>query len=189
MTMELLDDRIVPTSVLIGFRVECRDLKYTHTSQQQVELGPNGRNRRGSLTTECNISDDLPFFKAAEYHFIQKELPSPFTSLFRSWESALRRREWLIKHGALNIVIIAIWLKHRVVYDAEGIAKYLGFVVCPTTTEEKARPLDPHIDEILITGGIPAYPSMILASFGGPTESRQFRYHHLSMTSDSSCLQ
>ncbi|TXC00756.1 hypothetical protein FocTR4_00009032 [Fusarium oxysporum f. sp. cubense] len=73
----------------------------------------------------------------------------------------------MIKKGAFKVLIIAIWLRKRVVYDAEDIAKSLDYVVCPATPDEETRPLDPHIDEILITGGILASENMILASFGG----------------------
>ncbi|KAI7771527.1 hypothetical protein LZL87_011730 [Fusarium oxysporum] len=163
-TMKLPLDRIEPISVLIGFCVECHDYMPRYASKQQIQLETNSRS---SLTTECNIPDNKQgFTEAAADHLSRKQAPSPFTSLFRSWESALRRRDQMIKKGASEVLVIAIWLRNRVVYDAENIAKSLDYVVCPATPDEETRPLDPHIDEILITGSILASENMILASFG-----------------------
>ncbi|KAH7216680.1 hypothetical protein BKA60DRAFT_597363 [Fusarium oxysporum] len=145
-------DRIEPISVLIGFRVECPDCMPRYASKQQIQLETNSRS---SLTTECNIPDNKQgFIEAAANHLSRKQ-------------SALRRRAQMIKKGAFKVLIIAIWLRNRVDCDAEDIEKSLDYVVCPATPDEETRPLDPHIDEILITGGILASENMILASFGG----------------------
>ncbi|KAF5245281.1 hypothetical protein FANTH_7403 [Fusarium anthophilum] len=158
-------DHIEPISVRIGFRVECHDSMGKHASKQQIQLGTNGRS---SLTTECNIvpGNKQGFIEAAANHLSQKQVPSPFTSLFRSWESAVRRRDYLSKWGVLNVPIIAIWLEGREVYDAEEIAKSLGYVECPATPDEETRKLHLHTDEIFITGGILASENRILAAFG-----------------------
>ncbi|KAF5588896.1 hypothetical protein FPANT_6456 [Fusarium pseudoanthophilum] len=99
-------------------------------------------------------------------HLSRKQVPSPFTSLFRSWESAVQQRHRLMNGGALKVLIIAIWLEDRVVYDAENIAKSLGYVECPAAPDEETRPLHLHTDEIFITGGISPSENRILATFG-----------------------
>ncbi|KAJ0156945.1 hypothetical protein HZ326_0855 [Fusarium oxysporum f. sp. albedinis] len=105
-------DRIEPISVLIGFRVECPDCMPRYASKQQIQLETNSRS---GLTTECNIPDNKQgFIEAAANHLSRKQVPSPFTSLFQSWESALRRRAQMIKNGAFKVLIIAIWLRNRV---------------------------------------------------------------------------
>ncbi|KAF4494931.1 hypothetical protein FAGAP_8925 [Fusarium agapanthi] len=159
-------DHIEPISVWIGFRVECHDSKRKYVSKQQIQLGTNSRS---SLTIECKIVPDNKqgFIEAAANNLSQKQAPSPFTSLFRSWESAVRRRDYLSKWGALNVLIIAVWLRGREVYDAEDIAKSLGYVECPTTPDEETRQLYLHTDEIFITGGIEESENRILATFGG----------------------
>ncbi|KAF4961663.1 hypothetical protein FGADI_26 [Fusarium gaditjirri] len=158
-------DQLEPITVLIGFRVECHDHMPRYASQQQIQLETNSRS---SLTTECNTPDNQQgLIEAAANHLSWKQVSSPFASLFRSWESDLRLRDQMIKKGAFEVLIIAIWLRNRVVYDAENIAKSLGYVECPATPDEETRPLHRHVDEILITGGILASGNMILASFGG----------------------
>lgn len=158
-------DPIEPISVLIGFRVECHAPNPRYASKQQIQLGTDGRS---SLTTECNIPDNKrDFIEAAANHLSRKQVPSPFTSLFRSWESAIIQRDYLIKKGAYDVLIIAIWLEDRVVYDAENIAKSLGYVDCPATPDEETRQLYFHNDEIFITDGISASENRILATFGG----------------------
>ncbi|KAF5716359.1 hypothetical protein FMUND_6312 [Fusarium mundagurra] len=97
----------------------------------------------------------------------KSRVPSP--RFFRSWESAVRRRDYLSKNGAFNVLIIAIWLEGRVVYDAENIAMSLGYVECPATPDEETRPLHLHTDEIFIAGGISASENRILATFGEKT--------------------
>ncbi|KAI1032858.1 hypothetical protein LB504_006514 [Fusarium proliferatum] len=158
-------DPIEPISVLIGFRVECHDSDPRYASKQQIQLGTKGSS---SLTTECNTPDnEHDFIEAAANHLSRKQSPSPFTSLFRSWESAIEQRDYLIKKAASRVLIIAIWLKDRAVYDAESIAKSLGYVDCPATPDEETRQLYFHNDEIFITDGIPASENRILATFGG----------------------
>ncbi|KAF5691216.1 hypothetical protein FDENT_3562 [Fusarium denticulatum] len=135
-----------------------------YVSKQQTQLATNGRS---SLTTECNRPDNNhDFTEAAANHLSRKQVPSPFTSLFRSWESAVRRRDYLSRKGAKKVLIIAIWLEGRVVYDAESIARSLGYVECPATPDEETRPLHLHTDEIFITGGISPSENRILATFG-----------------------
>ncbi|SCO44880.1 uncharacterized protein FFMR_07666 [Fusarium fujikuroi] len=158
-------DSIEPIRVLIGFRVECHDSDPRYASKQQIHLEMNGRS---SLTTECNIPDNKHhFIEAAANHLSRKQVPSPFTSLFRSWESAIQQRDYLIKKGAYDVLIIAIWLKDRVVYDAENITVSLGYVDCPATPDEETRQLYFHNDEIFITDGISASENRIFATFGG----------------------
>ncbi|KAF4437743.1 hypothetical protein FACUT_5458 [Fusarium acutatum] len=171
--------QIEPISVLIGFRVECHDIEPDFASKQQIQLEKNGRS---SLTTECNIPDNKQgVIEAAANHLSRKQVPSPFTSLFRSWESAVRRRDYLSRNGAFNVLIIAIWLRGRVVYDVENIAKSLGYVECPATPDEETRQLYLHTDEIFITGGISASENRILATFGGEeSETKPVRISKLT---------
>ncbi|KAF5614393.1 uncharacterized protein FSUBG_273 [Fusarium subglutinans] len=142
-------DHIEPISVRIGFRVECHDFMRKHVSKQQIQLGMNGRR----------------VYRSRRKSSVPETSPEPL-----HLESAVRRRDHLSRWGASNVLIIAIWLEDREVYDAEEIAKSLGYVDCPTTPDEETRKLHLHTDEIFITGGILASENRILAAFGEKNE-------------------
>ena len=81
-----------------------------------------------------------------------RHVDTPFIPFTRSWEKVLNRRQWLIKNGREDVMIIAIWSRGlRNVYDAYEVAKRLGY---HSPSSDPGRQLDDHLDEYLVAGGI-----------------------------------
>ncbi|KAK7575396.1 hypothetical protein V3481_017356 [Fusarium oxysporum f. sp. vasinfectum] len=84
---------------------------------------------------------------------------TPFISFFNSWEKAKRKRKQILRMGARNVIIIAVWLKNKpFVYSAYDFAIDHGF------PDDQVRC---HEGEYLVYGGIPAEEYRILACFRG----------------------
>ncbi|WKT53773.1 hypothetical protein QSH57_004357 [Fusarium oxysporum f. sp. vasinfectum] len=95
--------------------------------------------------------------QACRDHLMWQGPGGPFVSFFTNWNAALQRRQWMIKHGATEVVIVAVWLKELPgIYDAFAIARVLGL-----------KKLNVFLYEVLIHGRISADSYRILAMFHG----------------------
>ncbi|KAF5018644.1 hypothetical protein F66182_9370 [Fusarium sp. NRRL 66182] len=166
----------------IGFRVECRDEAsrlFNSRLSNKGDMLPRGRRMTGS------------FEEATDAHLSWTRIDTPFISYFRTWERAMRFRRRLLDRGGKGIVVIAVWLKGLVVYDAHSIATSLGYPsVLPSGMGHRQR-LEHHIDELLVKGGIRSWEYRILACFTGdsleyesimsPPPRRPFGYRFSSL--------
>ncbi|KAJ2987847.1 hypothetical protein NUW58_g4286 [Xylaria curta] len=137
------------------------DLWATHTADLGVGFrveGDGNNTFRGSLGSMVSRdplrSVDINTFRD---HFDWNcYTGGPFISFFGEWDRALGWRQMLIDNGWQNIVVIAVWLGGRHVWDAHSVARDLG---CPN--------LQQHRNEYLLYGGIAADEYRILAMFHG----------------------
>ncbi|EXK25165.1 hypothetical protein FOMG_18168 [Fusarium oxysporum f. sp. melonis 26406] len=133
----------------IGFRVEVHD---------------NHRLRNCTFDEHGNMIARNPSrlgdAQACRDHLLWQGPGGPFVSFFTNWNAALRRRQWMIEQGAIEVVIVAVWLKELSgTYDAFAIARVLGL--------EKLDKPDLFLYEVLIHGEISADSYRILAMFPG----------------------
>lgn len=92
-------------------------------------------------------------------HLSWRRPGGPFISFFTSWNAALHWRQWMIKQGATEVVIVAVWLEGLPgIYDAFMMARALGF---------KNQRLDRFLYEVLVYGGVSADSYRVLAMFHG----------------------
>ncbi|UKZ77663.1 hypothetical protein TrVFT333_005387 [Trichoderma virens FT-333] len=90
-------------------------------------------------------------------HLLWKQQRGPFISFFTSWRAAVCWRQMMIKKGAKNVIIVAVWLEGLpLVYDALSIAQSL-----------RLGRLHLFQDEVMVYGGISADSYRIRAIFHG----------------------
>ena len=145
----------------LAFRVEC-DVPWPDS--QHKTLSEGRMSPRGQHLINGSWRDTV------DAHLSWAHVDTPFISLFKTWEHALRKRQWLLKpmaeggKGGNNTVIIAVWLRGKAgVYDAYEAARRLNY----GALNDRRRDLRNHQDEILLWGGISADEYRIPACFYG----------------------
>lgn len=144
----------------IGFRVE------VHGQNCTFDDDGNMRARNPSRTGDAQACSD---------HFRWgSRRKGPFISFFTSWNAALQRQQLMLRRGAEDVVIVAVWLTGlSLVYDALQIAQDLGL-----------DNLGWFENEILVHGGIPADSYRILAIFNGNGNIKEVALHLDGLNTD-----
>ncbi len=130
----------------IGWRIECHDptngLCYNRSF---------GRERADGMGTYGADLLHGSWRQTLDSHLSWEKVATPFLSFFASQERAMAWRDHLIRRDASDIVMIAVWLRGKTVYDASAIARALGYQV---HSPDKRRRLEHHDGELLLHGGL-----------------------------------